>query len=63
MDFHKYAAQIIAKHGASLHSNDVLDIATSMIVRERGHDRSMFFFVPANAWGLMNAYRAMSENR
>ena len=63
MNFSEYAARIIAKHGASLHSNDVLDIATSMIVRERGDDHSMFFFVPANAWGMMNAYRTMSKYR
>lgn len=59
INFNEYATAIIAKHGASVHSNDVLDIATRKIVEEFGHDRAFFFMLPINSFNMMKAYRAM----
>lgn len=59
INFNEYATAIIAKHGTSIHSSDVLDIATCKIVEEFGHERAFFFMLPINSFNMMNAYRAM----
>jgi len=59
INFNEYATAIIAKHGTSVNSGDVLNIATRKIVEEFGHDRAFFFMLPINSYNMMNAYRAM----
>jgi hypothetical protein len=59
INFNEYAATIIAKHGNSVNSGDVLDIATRRVIEEFGPRRAFFFMVPINAFNMMNAYRAM----
>ena len=59
INFNQYATAIIAKHGNSVNSGDVLNLATRKIVEEFGHDRAFFFRVPSNSVDMLNAYRAM----
>ena len=59
INFNEYATAIIAKHGTSVHSSDLLDIATRKIVEEFGTDRRLFFRIPVNSSNMVNAYRAM----